>query len=125
MDLQTFTIPNRLASYAELFGTGANNTAALKAREEHNTKLVRWAIQKQDVKPVFGACRLRIKWVEPTSSRKPAHVAAAAVFIERALCETGIVKDPNRILDIYSSFAVNARDPRVEVTIEGAHQCRA
>lgn len=125
MDSQMFTIPNRLASYTEIVGTAENNSAARRKREEHNIQLVVWAIMKTDIKPVFGSCRVRIKWVEPTPSRRPADVAAAAVFIQWALHDAGIVKDPMRILSIVNEFAVNARDPRVEVTIEGAHQCRA
>lgn len=125
MDSQTFTIPNRLASYTEIVGTAENNSAARRKREEHNIQLVVWAIMNTDIKPVFGSCRVRIKWVEPTPSRRPADVAAAAVFVQCALHDAGIVKDPMRILGIVNEFAVNARDPRVEVTIEGAHQCRA
>lgn len=125
MDSQTFTIPNRLASYAEIVGTAENNSAARRRREEHNIQLVVWAIMKTSIKPVFGSCRVRIKWVEPTPSRRPADVAAAAVFIQWALHDAGIVKDPMRILSIINEFAVNANNPRVEVTIEGAHQCRA
>lgn len=121
MDSQTFTVPNRLASYAELFGTAANNTAALKRREDYNVQLVVWAIKAAKIKRVLGSCRVRIKWVEPTPARKPAHVAAAAVFIEQGLAEAGIVRDSVRILGICNSFAVNAFDPRVEVTIEGAY----
>lgn len=121
MDSQTFTIPNRLASYGEIIGTAENNGAARRKREEHNIHLVVWAIMRADIKPVFGSCRIRIKWVEPTPSRRPADVAAAAVFIQWALHDAGIVKDPMRILSIVNEFAVNARDPRVEVTIEGAY----
>lgn len=125
MGSQTFTIPNRLASYGEMVGTAENNSAARRRREEHNIQLVVWAIRKNDIKQVFGSCRIRIKWVEPTPSRRPADVAAAAVFIQWGLHDAGIVKDPMCILSIVNEFAVNAKDPRIEVTIEGAHQCRA
>ena len=121
MDSQTFTVPNRLASYAELFGTATNNTNDLRRRESYNTQLVVWAIKSAKIKRVLGSCRVRIKWVEPTPARLPAHVAAAAVFVQQGLVDAGIVKDPMRILGIYSTFAVNAREPRVEVTIEGAY----
>lgn len=121
MDSQTFTIPNRLASYGEMVGTAANANHAYRSREEHNIHLVLWAIKKADIKTVLGSCRLRIKWVEPTPSRRPADVAAAAVFIQWGLHDAGIVKDPMRILSIVNEFAVNAKDPRVEVTIEGAY----
>jgi len=121
VDSQTFTIPNRLASYGEIIQTAENNSRARRRREEHNIQLVVWAIRKAKIKTVFGSCRVRIKWVEPTPSRKPAEVAAAAVFVQWGLHDAGIVKDPNRVIGIYSEFAVNASDPRVEVTIEGAY----
>ena len=121
MDRQTFTIPNRLASYGEMAATAENNSKARRAREEHNSQVVRWAVREAGLKPVIGACVLRIKWVEPTSSRKPAEVAAGAVFVARGLQDMGIVKDQLKIIGIYSQFAVNAGNPRVEVTIEGAY----
>ena len=121
MDSQTFIIPNRLASYSEMIGTAANTAHAHRKREEHNIQLVKWAVMKQGLKPVLGSCRIRIKWVEPTPSRKPADVAAGAVFVAWGLGDAGIVKDPTRILGISSTFAVNPNDPRVEVTIEGAY----
>ena len=121
MNSQTFTIPNRLASSGEMVGTAASANHAYRSREEHNIHLVLWAIKKADIKTVLGSCRLRIKWVEPTPSRRPADVAAAAVFIQWGLHDAGIVKDPMRILSVVNEFAVNAKDPRVEVTIESAY----
>lgn len=121
MNSQTFTIPNRLASYGEMIGTASSANHAWRSREEHNIQLVVWAIRQADIKPTLGSCRLRIKWVEPTPSRRPADVAAAAVFVQWGLQDAGIVKDPMRILSITNEFAVNAKDPRVEVTVEGAY----
>ena len=115
---QYFTIPNRLASYGELVATCANNSEDLPRREKYNVKLVNWAIAQADIAPIRRVCTVRIHWVEPTSSRKHAHVAAAAVFIEQALVSSGIVGDPIQIEAIYSTFHVNAEDPRIEVTIE-------
>lgn len=115
---QSFTIPNRLASYGELVATCANNSEALKAREKHNVKLVGWAIARADIAPVRRTCTLHIKWVEPTASRRHAQVAAASVFIEQALISAGVVNDPVQIEAICSTFRVNAESPRVEVTIE-------
>lgn len=114
---QTFTIPNRLASYGELVAT-ARNSEALKAREKHNIKLVNWAIGRADIAPIRRVCTLHIHWVEPTAGRRHANIAAAAVFIERALVMSGIVNSPMQIEAIYSTFHVNAEDPRIEVTIE-------
>lgn len=118
MKEQKFTIPNRLAAYEELMATCANNSAALRRRERHNIQLVRWAIAEAALEAVKGACKVHIHWVEPTSSRRHAHVAAAAVFVEQALMESGVIKDPLMIERIYSTFATNADNPRVEVTLE-------
>ena len=115
---QSFTIPNRLASYGELLATGVNNSKDLKAREKHNLHLVNWAIERADIAPIRRSCKVHIHWVEPNSSRKPAHVAASAVFIEQALVNAGIVNDPVQITHIFSTFHVNADNPRIEVTIE-------
>lgn len=115
---QSFTIPNRLASYGELVATCANNSEALKAREKHNVKLVNWAIGRADIAPIRRKCTLRIHWVEPTAGRRHAQVAAAAVFIESALVASGVVGDPMQIEAIYSTFRVDVEDPRIEVTIE-------
>lgn len=116
---QKFTIPNRLASYGELMATCANNSAALRNREKHNIHLVRRYIKEAGVEEVRGRVAVHVHWVEPSSSRKFSHVAAAAVFIEDALIASGIIKNPvTQIECIYSTFAVNAGDPRVVVTIE-------
>lgn len=118
-EAQKFTIPNRLASYGELMATCANNSEALRAREDHNIRLVRWAIREAGIEEVRGRVAVHVHWVEPSSSRKFSHVAAAAVFVEDALIVAGIIKNPiSQIECIYSTFAVNAGDPRVEVTIE-------
>ena len=118
-EAQKFTIPNRLASYGELMATCANNSAALRDRERYNIKLVRWAIREANLEEVRGRVSVHVHWVEPSSSRKFSHVAAAAVFVEDALIVAGIIKNPiSQIECIYSTFAVNAGDPRVEVTIE-------
>lgn len=120
MKSQSFTIPNRLASYGELVATCANNSEALRRREAHNIKLVNWALGQAEIIPIRRRCSIHIHWVEPTSSRRHAHVATAAVFIEQALLKAGVIRDPLQIENIYSTFAVNADNPRVEVTIEGA-----
>lgn len=118
-EAQKFTIPNRLASYGELMATCANNSAALRDRERYNIKLVRWAIREANLEEVRGHVSVHVHWFEPSSSRKFSHVAAAAVFIEDALIAARIIKNPiSQIECIYSTFAVNAGDPRVEVTIE-------
>lgn len=118
-EAQKFTIPNRLASYGELMATCANNSAALRDRERYNVKLVRWAIREANLEEVRGRVSVHVHWVEPSSSRKFSHVAAAVVFIEDALIAAGIIKNPiGQIECIYSTFAMNAGDPRVEVTIE-------
>lgn len=116
---QEFTIPNRLASYGELMATCVINSAALRARERHNIKLCRWAIDKAALEPVKGRVAVHVHWVEPSSSRRFAQVQAAAVFIEEALVASGIVANPiSQIECIYSTFAMNAENPRVVVTIE-------
>lgn len=118
MRTQTFTIPNRLASYGEMAMTAGNDYKALKRRERHNVHLVRWAIDKADIAPIRRVCTVRINWVEPTSSRRHADVAAGAVFIEQALISSGVVNDAIQIEKIVSTFHMNADNPRVEVTIE-------
>lgn len=119
MRAQTFTVPNRLAAYGELMATCANNSAALRDRERHNIRLVLGAIGYANIEPVRGRCKVHIHWVEPSSSRKFSHVAAGAVFIEAALTDAGIIPKPTTQIEcIYSTFAMNAENPRVEVTIE-------
>ena len=125
MDIQKFTIPNRLACYGELVATCANNSEDLRHREAYNIKLVRWAIGKTNLDPVRRNCTVHIHWVEPSARRRHAHVAAGAIFIEQALLDAGIISDPIQIECIYSTFAVNADNPRVEVSIEGARKWQA
>lgn len=115
---QRFTVPNRLASYGEMLRT-AQDSDSLRARERHNIHLVQWAVQNEQIKPVDGTVELYIKWVEPTSHRKHADVAAGSALIERALVAAGILDgDSETVIGIYSTFATNAERPRVEVTLK-------
>ena len=117
MRSQRFTIPNRLASYGELITTANHNTKAIRDSERHNLHLVGWAIAKADLAPIRRSCVIYVKWVEPSSARKPANVAAGAIFIEQALIAAGVINDAVQIEGIYSTFATNARNPSVEVEI--------
>lgn len=115
---QTFTIPNRLASYGEMLRTAAD-TDALRVRERRNMHIVQWAVQKEQIQPCKGTVELYIKWVEPTSHRKHADVAAGAALIERALVAAGIIeRSADTVAGIYSTFATNSDNPRVEVTLK-------
>ena len=117
---QTFKIPNRLASYRELFETNFNNSKDLAKRVHQNESLVAMSIKKSKSKltPTKNRVRLWIYWHEPNEHRSLDEVATADVFIVRAMVKTGILQSARQVDEIKNVVAIsNAIEPYVMVGI--------
>lgn len=59
-------------------------------------------------------------WIEPSRRRDKDNIAFAKKFIQDALVKTGVLENDgwNQIEHFTDDFAVDPKDPRIEVTIE-------
>lgn len=63
---------------------------------------------------------IRYLWVEPSRRRDKDNIAFAKKFIQDALVETGVLRNDgwSEIEGFSDDFALDPKNPRVEVTIE-------
>lgn len=71
-----------------------------------------------------GQVALDVRWVEPNARRDYDNIASGIKFILDALVQSGIIKGDSRKwipAPVQHHFAVDKKNPRIEVTIEEAH----
>ena len=114
-----FEIPGRLPGFNEIIDAAKyarNKYQAYAQMKEHYTNMV--AVLAKNL-PRFEKIALIITWYEPNGNRDPDNIAAGQKFIIDGLVLAGIVKNDNHkhIKGILHKFAIDKRNPRVEVEI--------
>ncbi len=125
--MATFTIRGRLPSLNELIrwdrivgrrGRG-RFYGAIKRRQA--IALVAGYIWDAKLSKFMGPVDIRILWVEPNARRDYDNIASGQKFVLDALVNTGTIQGDSRKWipePVEHEFAVDKKDPRVEVTID-------
>lgn len=112
-------IPGRLPGFNEIIDAAKyarNKYQAYSQMKEHYTNMVAWLTKRL---PKFKKVALIITWYEPNRHRDPDNIMAGQKFILDGLVESGIIPNDNQkhIQGILHKFAVDRKNPRVEVEI--------
>ena len=112
---QTFTIQGRFCSLNEFYRL--HHYAQGKTKADNEARVIE-AVKQAGIKPVTR-CTYYVLWVEPNHRRDLDNVAFGKKFIQDGLVKAGII--PNDTADYIAgfsdSFAYNAKEPRIIVTI--------
>lgn len=112
---QTFTIQGRFCSLNEFYRL--HHYAQGKTKAEHEQRVIE-AAKSAGIKPV-ARCTYSVLWIEQNHRRDLDNVAYGKKFIQDGLVKAGII--PNDTADYIAgfsdSFAYDAKDPRIIVTI--------
>lgn len=124
MNRCTFTIPGRLPCLndyirVERGGGGRYGAARLKSDTQ---EIIQWAIKGSALRnmQLEGPVTIHYLWVEPDRRRDKDNIAFAKKFIQDALVGAGVLANDGwrHITGFTDSFDVDAKNPRVEVTVE-------
>ena len=124
MQSYTFTVPGRLPCLNDYIkierGGGGRYGAAQMKRETQN--LIHWAIKGSPLRAVKleGPVTIHYLWLEQDRRRDKDNIAFAKKFIQDALVAAGVLENDGwrHIEGFTDSFAVDSKNPRIEVTIE-------
>lgn len=112
---QTFIIAGRFCSLNEFYRL--HHYAQGKTKAEHEARVIQ-AAQLAGINPV-ARCTYSVLWVEPNHRRDLDNVAFGKKFIQDGLVKAGIIPNDTAeyIAGFSDSFAYDAKDPRIIVTI--------
>lgn len=121
----TLIIPGALPGLNEYIraerGTKGKQKAATMKRKTENAIIKAIKNQLPEVN-LLGGVVIHYTWVEKNKRRDKDNVAFAKKFIQDALVKTGVIPNDGweNIRDFTDSFALDPKNPRVEVKIEEA-----
>ncbi len=115
----TLTIPGRLPGLNEIIDAAKSHYAKYSTEKKEYTEEVAW-LAKQARLPKVEKAYLVITWFEPDRRRDPDNIMAGQKFILDGLVQAGVFPGDSQkyIQGIYHSFAVDPKNPRIEVVIE-------
>lgn len=121
---QTFEIEGTFPNLNDYTGANRSNRYAGSKMKRECQRRVCDAIRASGLEPVEGRADIHFTWVERNMRRDKDNIRFAAKFVLDALVECGILAndDWGHVGGLSDSFMVNAKNPRVIVTIstEGA-----
>ena len=124
----TFTIPGRLPclnDYIKIERGGGGRYGAARAKKEIQD-MIQWAIKGSALRAMKleGPVTIHYLWIEKDRRRDKDNIAFAKKFVQDALVGAGVLENDGwrHVEGFTDSFAVDAKNPRVEVTIEWGNQ---
>lgn len=119
--MHKFVIPGKLPGLNEYISAErANKYKAAKLKQDAERRIMYAARQQLRGVRYTEPVVLHYLWVEKNRRRDKDNIAFAKKFIQDALVRCGVLQNDGwkEIENFTDAFAVDAADPRVEVTIE-------
>lgn len=120
-----FEIPGRLPGFNEIIEaakSGKGKYQPYAQMKETYTNMAAWLAKRL---PKFEKVALIITWYEPNRHRDPDNIMAGQKFILDGLVVAGTIPNDNQrhIQGIIHRFAVDRKNPRIEVEIVDIKKC--
>jgi len=118
-------IPGRMPGFNEIIEAakgGKGKYQPYAQMKETYTNMVAWLAKKL---PTYERVALIITWYEPNRHRDPDNIMAGQKFILDGLVVAGTIPNDNQrhIQGIIHRFAVDRKNPRIEVEIVDIKKC--
>lgn len=117
-----FEIPGSLPGMNEIIEAAKSHFGAYAKMKEEHTTAITWLAKKL---PAYKRVVLVITWYEPDRRRDPDNIMAGQKFILDGMVAAGTIPNDSQkhIKGIIHRFAVDRKNPRIEVEIVDIKKC--